>query len=144
MRRGLARLLRRIKPDLIHSNGFKMHLLGAWTRPSKTPVAVAYPRLREYTATGEPVIALVSSRLHIGDREFQERGEDLRLLLPSLPVVPVYNAVDLERFSPKGPEADLDALAGFAPAKSGTSGLAWWQPSRAGRGIGFSSKHWPY
>ena len=29
--RGLARWLRKIQPDIVHTNGFKMHLLGAWT-----------------------------------------------------------------------------------------------------------------
>ncbi len=31
--RRLARWLEDLEPDLIHTNGFKMHLLGAWTRP---------------------------------------------------------------------------------------------------------------
>jgi len=35
-------------------------------------------------------------------------------------VVPVHNAVDLERFCPTGDRADLDALAGLAPAPAGT------------------------
>src|SRR5579863_9516822 len=31
--RELSRWLRRIEPHVIHTNGFKMHLLGAWARP---------------------------------------------------------------------------------------------------------------
>src|SRR5579872_5328796 len=36
--RRLRQQLRRIGPDIVHTNGFKMHLLGAWTRPRGTPV----------------------------------------------------------------------------------------------------------
>src|ERR1700691_3992005 len=36
--RGLAGWLAKIEPDIIHTNGFKMHLLGAWTRPRQTPL----------------------------------------------------------------------------------------------------------
>jgi glycosyltransferase involved in cell wall biosynthesis len=32
----------------------------------------------------------------------------------------ILNAVDLEKFSPDGPAADLDALSGLAPAQAGT------------------------
>src|SRR5208283_4017850 len=34
--RGLAGWLRKLEPDILHTNGFKMHLLGAWTRPRRT------------------------------------------------------------------------------------------------------------
>jgi glycosyltransferase involved in cell wall biosynthesis len=45
----------------------------------------------------------------------------------------VYNAVDVDRFSPEGPRLDLDALAGLPPAAPGTvrvglvATLAWWK-----------------
>src|ERR1700730_9213288 len=34
----LARIVESIQPHIIHTNGFKMHLLGAWTRPRGTPL----------------------------------------------------------------------------------------------------------
>jgi glycosyltransferase involved in cell wall biosynthesis len=37
-----------------------------------------------------------------------------------VPVTAVHNAVDLGRFAPAGPAADLDALAGLPPAAPGT------------------------
>jgi glycosyltransferase involved in cell wall biosynthesis len=46
--------------------------------------------------------------------------EPLGPLPDGLQVVPVHNAVDLERFSPAGDRADLDALAGLPPAPAGT------------------------
>src|SRR2546423_7492748 len=36
--RRLNALVRAIAPDIIHTNGFKMHLLGAWARRGHTPV----------------------------------------------------------------------------------------------------------
>jgi glycosyltransferase involved in cell wall biosynthesis len=45
-------------------------------------------------------------------------------LLPGLRVVPIYNAIDLQRFSPSGTKLDLDAMAGLAPADSGTIRVA--------------------
>ena len=37
-----------------------------------------------------------------------------------LRIVPIYNAIDLERFSPAGDRLDLDAKAGLAPPAPGT------------------------
>src|SRR5262245_48997023 len=34
----LRHLLDELKPDLIHTNGFKMHALGAWAKPSSVPL----------------------------------------------------------------------------------------------------------
>src|SRR5579863_6487509 len=34
--RRLARWLAKIEPDIIHTNGLKMHLLGAWAHPSRS------------------------------------------------------------------------------------------------------------
>ena len=44
-------------------------------------------------------------------------AEDVRAALgPRVRVVPIYNGVDLDRFSPHGDRLDLDALSGLAPA----------------------------
>ena len=37
-----------------------------------------------------------------------------------LRIVPIYNAIDLKRYSPVGEKADLDSLAGLQPAPQGT------------------------
>src|SRR5579871_3445032 len=36
--RKLRAAYREIVPDLIHTNGFKMHILGSWTKRRKTPL----------------------------------------------------------------------------------------------------------
>ena len=40
--------------------------------------------------------------------------------MPGLRIVPIYNAIDLQRFSPAGERMDLDAKAGLPPAAPGT------------------------
>jgi glycosyltransferase involved in cell wall biosynthesis len=48
-------------------------------------------------------------------------GEDLRRVVGARDTLRVIlNAVDLEKFSPEGPVADLDALSGLPPAPDGT------------------------
>ena len=109
----LSRLLREIAPDLIHTNGFKMHLLGAWACPRKTPLVwhihdyVTSRRLMSRLlriSRGRCTMAVVNSK---------SVARDLATVLPDLPSVPVYNAIDLTRFSPEGNKLDLDALAGL-------------------------------
>jgi glycosyltransferase involved in cell wall biosynthesis len=47
-------------------------------------------------------------------------ARDLETLFPNLRTVPIYNAIDLGRFSPTGNTIDLDGAAGLPPAPSGT------------------------
>jgi glycosyltransferase involved in cell wall biosynthesis len=118
--RGLGRWLRQIQPDIIHSNGFKMHLLGAWVRPRRSPLIwhihdYVSPRplmrrlLRPFRK--DCTLAVVNSK---------SVAEDLARVLPGLRTVAIYNAIDLRRFSPQGEQLDLDALAGLAPPAPGT------------------------
>ena len=119
-KRALARWLRGVDPDLIHTNGLKMHLLGAWARPRRSALIW---HIHDYISR-RPLMRLLL-------RPFRRRcataivnsrsvAADLEKTLVGLRIVPIYNAVDVQRFSPKGPRVDLDALAGLAPAPSGT------------------------
>jgi glycosyltransferase involved in cell wall biosynthesis len=119
-RRDLARWLGEIEPDMIHTNGFKMHLLGAWARPGHSPLIwhihdYVSPRrvmrhlLRPFRKAC--TIAIVNSK---------SVAADLEQVLPGLRIVPIYNAIDLQRFSPVGNRLDLDSQAGLAPAAAGT------------------------
>lgn len=118
--RGLARWLKSVEPDIIHTNGLKMHLLGAWARPRRSSLIwhihdyvslrglmrrLLYPFRRACSA------AIVNSH---------SVAQDLERVLPGLRITPIYNAIDLERFSPHGRRLDLDAKAGLPPAEPGT------------------------
>lgn len=118
--RRLARWLEDLEPDLIHTNGFKMHLLGAWTRP-KTAKLIWH--IHDYVSRrrlmrrllgpfcNASALAIVNSR---------SVADDLESALPGMRIVPLYNAIDVDRFTPQGARLDLDALAGLAPAGPGT------------------------
>ncbi len=118
--RRLARILRELSPDIIHTNGFKMHSLGAWTRPSKASLVWHihdYVRTRPVMCrllrrcSGLVAAAIVNSR---------SVAADLSELCPDLKVVPIYNAIDLDRFAPHGDILDLDSIAGLPAAPAGT------------------------
>jgi glycosyltransferase involved in cell wall biosynthesis len=118
--RQLSLILRSIQPDLIHTNGFKMHLLGAWTRPRGTPVVW---HIHDYVRTRPLMSRLLgwsAKRCAAAVVNSKSVAADLSALIPSLRVTPIYNAIDLDRFAPTGTTLDLDTLAGLPPAAPGT------------------------
>ena len=116
----LRRLLRAIDPHLIHTNGLKMHVLGALTRP---PNARLVWHIHDYVRSRRLMsrfLQLTHRRCDVAIVNSKSVAADVTTLLPDLKVQPVYNAVDLRRFSPQGAQLDLDALAGLAPAPRDT------------------------
>lgn len=117
--RGLARLLGKLQPHVVHTNGFKMHLLGASSTPRE---AALVWHIHDYVSARRVVsrlLRLVSSKCRAAIANSHSVAADLKSLMPRLDVVPIYNAVDFERFSPDGARLDLDALAGLPPAAAG-------------------------
>jgi glycosyltransferase involved in cell wall biosynthesis len=117
----LRGLLRALAPGVIHSNGLKTHVLGAWARPRG---AALVWHAHDYVG-GRPVTArlmrLSAGRCSVAVANSKSVAEDLRKVCGGrVNVRVVYNAVNLERFSPAGARADLDSLAGLAPAPAGT------------------------
>jgi len=108
--------LTQLAPDIVHTNGLKMHVLGAWCRPPLSKVVWHlhdYPDVRPLSATllrthVRRCSAIVANSTSVADRARQ-------LLTGGPAVQPIYNALDLERFTPEGPALDLDALAGMRP-----------------------------
>lgn len=116
----LTRILRSMRPDIIHSNGFKMHLLAAWTRPRQTRLVW---HIHDYVSTRRlmhRLLCLSGNYCSVAVVNSKSVAEDLHALLPKLEIVPVYNAVDTERFSPRGNKVNLDALSGLPPCSAGT------------------------
>jgi glycosyltransferase involved in cell wall biosynthesis len=117
--RRLRRLLRSQSPDIVHTNGLKMHLLGAWARPDGAAVLW---HLHDY-AGRRPFMArllrLCAHRCSTVVANSRSVADDVRQVCGGdVTVHPVWNAVDLDRFSPHGPRLDLDALSGL-PAHDG-------------------------
>jgi len=117
---GLARWLRQVKPDIIHTNGFKMHLLGARARPRKTPLVW---HIHDYVGSRRlagRLLRWLGGSCNVAVVNSNSVASDVQRLLPALRTVTIYNAIDVERFSPSGATIDLDAAAGLAPAGEGT------------------------
>jgi glycosyltransferase involved in cell wall biosynthesis len=116
----LRHRLNELKPDIVHTNGLKMHLLGARCRPPAAKLVWHlhdYPRSRPLTAA---LLRAQSDRCADVIANSESVAADTRMLLgPRVPVQTVHNSVDLDRFSPKGPRLDLDALAKLPPLAHG-------------------------
>jgi glycosyltransferase involved in cell wall biosynthesis len=114
--RTLRRHLRAIGPHIVHTNGLKMHILGArcgaphaklvWhlhDYPESRPLSAKL--LRRYAGRCAAIVANSESVAQQAAR-LAPRGVHVRT---------IHNAVDLNRFTPDGPRVDLDALAGVPP-----------------------------
>jgi glycosyltransferase involved in cell wall biosynthesis len=116
----LRRHLSDMQPDIVHTNGLKMHLLGARCRPTRARLLWHlhdYPDTRSLTAT------LLRFQVHRCD-EVLANSDSVstharRLFGSAVPVRTLYNSVDLQRFHPAGPTLDLDRLAGLPPLVAG-------------------------
>ncbi len=116
----LATAIRRIAPDVIHTNGFKMHLLGAWSRPKGTPVVW---HMHDYVSSRRLMSRLLrrfSGRCAAAIVNSESVAADLNTVAPGVKTTVIYNAIDLERFSPTGERMDLDKACGLEAASDGT------------------------
>ncbi|HEX2205367.1 MAG TPA: glycosyltransferase family 4 protein [Longimicrobium sp.] len=115
------RVLAAFAPHVVHTNGFKMHLLGARVRPRG---AALVWHVHDYVTPRRVMgrlMAAASSRCDAGVAVSRSVAADLRAACgPRLPVHTLYNAVDLARFSPGGPSLALHDLAGLPPEAPGT------------------------
>jgi glycosyltransferase involved in cell wall biosynthesis len=116
----MADLLREIRPDIIHTNGFKMHVLAARSAERSIPLVW---HLHEYLKPRR--LSRVLLRHHVGRvsavvaNSHSVEADLVESLGPGAPITTIYNAVDLAEFSPSGDVADLDRLAGLPPLPPG-------------------------
>jgi glycosyltransferase involved in cell wall biosynthesis len=118
----LARLrtaIARFKPDLVHSNGIKTHLLSRVAVPRHVPVVWHLHDFSGQRPVAAGLLRWARCRVRGAVAISQAVADDAAKVLPGLPVTVVLNAVNLARFGP-GPGDDLDALAGLPPASPGT------------------------
>jgi glycosyltransferase involved in cell wall biosynthesis len=118
-RYALRKAIRGIAPDLIHTNGFKMHLLAAWDKSA--PVVW---HVHDYLSRSLPMARAMqfsATRVRAVLANSQSVAEDAaRVLGKDTPVQTLLNAVDLNRFQPRGFRLDLDQIAGLPAAAPGT------------------------
>ncbi|MFL5542753.1 MAG: glycosyltransferase, partial [Longimicrobiaceae bacterium] len=117
----LRALLRRLRPNVVHSNGFKMHVAGALALP---PGARLVWHVHDYVSPRRLMaraLRRLAPRASAAVAISRSVADDVRRVCgPGLRVEVVYNAVDLARFHPDGPRAPLDELAGMPAAPPGT------------------------
>jgi glycosyltransferase involved in cell wall biosynthesis len=112
----LRSIIRASRPAILHTNGFKAHVVGA--RVGGDPKLVWH--MHEYVGARRLTRSLLARhQRHVAAMIANSRSvaADLAATLrPSAPVRVVHNAVDLQTFAPDGPAEDLDRRAGLAPA----------------------------
>ena len=119
--RQLRAAIREFAPDILHSNGIKMHVLGALMRPSGSALIWHfhdYPGARPITSR---IIRSLRTRCSAVVAVSEHVAADIRSELgSSIEIRTIWNSVNFSRFSPEGPRSDLDALSGLSPAAPGT------------------------
>ncbi len=98
--REFQRSLRQLQPDLIHSNGIKTHLLTALTKIKDTPIIW---HIHDFYGS-RPLIGKVlkqfSYRAKLGIAISHAVAKDAKTTLPKLPIETIYNAIDINYFTP--------------------------------------------
>ena len=110
------------RPDVVHSNSMKMHLLAAVSTPLSIPVVW---QIHDYVSSRPLMRTLLKvfvMRCNALVGVSQSVCADLRNSLKYLParMSCVYNSVDPDDFSSAGVRADLDRMTGLEPAPTGT------------------------
>jgi glycosyltransferase involved in cell wall biosynthesis len=119
--RRLRRALERERPDVVHANGFKAHVLGSLAAP---PGAALVWHVHDYVGgrrwTRRALRRAVSRVSAIVTNSESVARDVVESLGPRAAPCVVYNAVDLTRFTPDGARLDLDAAANLPAAPAGT------------------------
>jgi glycosyltransferase involved in cell wall biosynthesis len=119
----LGSLLAGLRPDVIHSNGLKMDVLGARTRPAGSALIW---HVHDYVSSRPLTSRLLqhhSARCTVAIANSHSVAADIRKICGKLPVSTVHNTVDLETFSPL-PQTTVSAGTSVEPGKSGSPDVA--------------------
>lgn len=121
----LRRLITSIAPEIIHTNGFKMHLLGMLARTHKIPIVW---HIHDYVSS-RPLMGQVVRRFakyctQIVTNSFSVAEDVRKVCGERVPIRTIQNAVDLDYFCPSGEKLDLDTIAGLPPAPPHTLRVA--------------------
>jgi len=120
----LKTAIREIRPDVIHTNGFKMHFLAASiARREHGGGDVRVCHIHDYVSCRP----LERWLLKAGSKRYDQFVANSNSVAADLLTVPVprekltsiHNGVEIERFSPAGETLDLDRLSGLPEARPG-------------------------
>jgi glycosyltransferase involved in cell wall biosynthesis len=121
-RNRLAARLRDERPDIVQSNGMKMHLLAAWASPRGVPVVW---HLHDYLGSRPAMAKLLRASARRGVEAVAVSDSvaiDARATLRGrIPVRAIHNGVDVDRFhAGPGDGPALDRASGLPEAPPGT------------------------
>lgn len=106
------------RPQLLHTNGIKAHLLAALAGPRGVPVLWhVHDFLGERPLVGQ-LLRCAGRRVHGVVAVSDAVARDAARVVPEVRVETVRNGLDTDHFAP-GPGVDLDALAGLPPGPPG-------------------------
>ena len=111
--------LQKQAPDIVHTNGAKLHLAASRTAPSGAAIVW---HIRDFVSSRtvmKRLLRTVSRRCSAAIANSHAVAADVRRSLPTVPVHTVYNGIDMDQFRPDGPKLDLDAAAGWEPQPPG-------------------------
>lgn len=119
--RALRSLIDAIDPDVVHTNGFKVHVAAARALGGRRPLVW---HVHEYVTTrglSRRLLRATSGCVAVIVANSASVAADVRRAIGNAPpIVTIHNAVDLEEFAPEGERADLAAASGLPPAADGT------------------------
>jgi glycosyltransferase involved in cell wall biosynthesis len=98
--REFQRSLQQLQPDLIHSNGIKTHLLIALAGIKDIPIIWHIHDFYSSRPLMAQVLKQVSYGAKLGIAISEAVAKDAKTTLPKLPIEIIYNAVDINYFSP--------------------------------------------
>ena len=112
---GYVRRLRRVlaaqRAAVVHSNGFKMHVLGALATGRESRLVWHLHDFVAHRRVMRPILRALAFRADGVIANSRAVADEWRAVTGGV-ATPVLNAVDLARFDPAGASADLDAMAG--------------------------------
>ncbi|MEO5903118.1 MAG: glycosyltransferase family 4 protein [Gemmatimonadaceae bacterium] len=116
----ISQFLVNYKPEVVHTNGLKMHAIGALAKPAGS---VLVWHIHDFTSS-RPVMARVlrflSPRCALCIANSRSVGDDSRATFGSrLSIRTIMNGVDLLSFRPDGVKLDLDGM--FGVVRSGSA-----------------------
>jgi len=100
-RKAFKQALKEIQPDLIHSNSIKTHLLTIFAKPKNVPLIWHIHDFYGSRPLMAKILGWSSVRAQFGIAISQSVAEDARITLPKLSTVVMYNAIDIDYFSPQ-------------------------------------------
>lgn len=129
-RKELMRTLEQESVDIIHTNGFKMHILGALAKGEHSKLVLHIHDYLGSRALMVTVMHRLRKRVDAAIAVSESVSKDTVRILESNNVIPILNVVNLAEFSPEGPAFPLpDEKPGFV--KVGLVGtMAWWKGHR--------------